>query len=381
MKVTIAIDSFKESATSFALAHAIQKGIEDLVETVIPIPISDGGEGTIEAISAALPGEICSLKTVNSFGEDIRADYFLTIINGLPTAVIESSSVVGIHFSNNRKNQAYSTSSYGLGQMISAIIDQEIKQIIITLGGSGTTDGGLGMLQGLGAELFDAKNNRLMPSLHSNPLLSAHSLSLDSLKEKLANVQLIIANDVQNPYCGSNGAAYIFGPQKGLTEEEVILLDEKLTKIAESMQNQGYQDLKLASGAGTAGGLGGAFAWLGAEMQSGFSLVADLIGLEEHLRTSDWVITGEGKLDAQSSAGKVPYGVANLAKKYGTHTLLLCGSYEEIPKQTLFDGIFSIQHEPVSLNQAMDTSYTLKNITELSRQIFQLICLTQQTSQ
>ena len=376
MKVTIAIDSFKESATSSALAYAIQSGIEDLVETVTPIPISDGGEGTIEAISTALSGELRTIKTVNSFGEDIHAEYFLTTIDGHLTAVIESSSIVGIHFSNHRKDRAYLANSYGLGLMISEIIESGVKRLIITLGGSGTTDGGLGMLQGLGATLFDSENKQLIFD-YSNPLLSTHHLSLNSLNEKLAGIHLIIANDVQTPYCGTKGAAYIFGPQKGLSNEQVALLDKKLEHIADSMLDQGYADLKITPGAGAAGGLGGAFALLNAEMQSGFSLVADLVGLEEQLRRSDWVITGEGKLDAQSSAGKVPYGVANLAKKYGKRTLLLCGSYEEIPKQPLFDGIFSIQHEPVSLQQAMDTTYTLKNIEQLSRQIFQLICLTE----
>ncbi|KAF1296749.1 hypothetical protein BAU15_08870 [Enterococcus sp. JM4C] len=372
MNVTIAIDSFKESATSTELAEAIKKGIAPYVNQISTVPISDGGEGTIEALSAAFQGEIKSVETVNSFGESINAEYLVTKINGQMTAVVESAKVVGLHYSKGRTEQAYLANSYGLGLLLSKIIAHGITQIIITLGGSGTTDGGLGMLQGLGVELLDSANQKL-PVNWQNPLLSASSISLESLDQIGANCNLIIANDVENPYCGATGAAKIFGPQKGLTEEQINRLDDKLCKISVNLHSLGALDLRTTLGAGAAGGLGGAFALLGARMQAGFPLIADLVNLEEKIKQSDWVITGEGKFDAQSSAGKVPYGVASLAKKHGVKTIVLCGSYDSLPENSLFDGIFSIQPGPVTLQKAMEINYTLDNIQQVSGQLFQML--------
>lgn len=372
MKVTVAIDSFKECASSMELATAIRQGIKPFVEQVEILPISDGGEGAIETIAAKFSGQLQLVNSVNPYGEAIEAAYFLTTIEGVETAVIESARFVGIDFSKGRKEQSYLGSSYGLGLAILDALNHGVKQLILTLGGSGTTDGGLGMLQALGAVITDVSNQTL-PVGGNNPLLLAEELDITGVQAKLADITLIVANDVNNPYCGNTGAAYIFGPQKGLTATHITLLDTQLAQIADSMVKKGFPDLRVTAGAGAAGGLGGALALLGATMESGFTLFAELIDLEQHLADSDWVITGEGRLDTQSSAGKVPYGVAQLARKHGAHTLLLCGSYEEIPEQTLFDGIFSIQREATTLQQAMEKAYALKNIEMVSREIFQLL--------
>ncbi|MGC6767507.1 glycerate kinase [Enterococcus sp. LJL51] len=372
MNVTIAIDSFKECATSTELGKAIERGIQPFANPVHVIPISDGGEGAIESVAAAFDGQYIKFDSLNPFGEAIQEDYFLTTIEGIETAVIESARFVGIHFLKGRKEESYLGSSYGLGLAVSDAVSRGVKQLIVTLGGSGTTDGGLGMLQGLGARLFDAAG-QLLAAGCENPLLVTHQLEIEKAKQRLAGVKLIVANDVANPYCGRKGAARIFGPQKGLTAAQIEQLDTQLYLTAEYLVQNGFADLRLIAGAGAAGGLGGAFALLDGEMQPGFSIFSKLTRLEEHIAKSDWVITGEGCLDTQSSAGKVPYGVAQLAAKYHTSVLLLCGSYEEIPEQALFDGIFSIQREPVSLQQAMDRDYTLKNIEMISHELFKML--------
>ncbi|MGM0123975.1 glycerate 2-kinase [Enterococcus sp. AZ194] len=372
MNVTIAIDSFKECATSEELAQAIKVGIAPYVDNVNTVPISDGGEGTIEALHAAYQGDIRTEATVNAYGEPINAEYLVTSINGKMTAVVESAKVIGIHYSNNRKEQAHLASSYGLGLLLAKIMTSGMKQVIVTLGGSGTTDGGLGMFQGLGATLLDS-NNQKLPNDWKNPLLTTQTISLDSLNLIHSDCTFIIANDVENPYCGPTGAAKIFGLQKGLTEDEIKQLDEKLRQVAEMLHSEGAIDLAQLPGAGAAGGLGGAFALLGAKMQAGFPLISELVGLEEQIKKSDWVITGEGRFDAQSKAGKVPYGVASLAQKHEVKTLVLCGSYDELPENGLFNGVFSIQRGPVSLHQAMKKDYALENIEQVSQQVFKLL--------
>lgn len=371
MKVTVAIDSFKECASSIELANAIKKGITPFVEELQLVPISDGGEGAIDTIAAHFSGTFQQVETINPYGEIIEEHYFLTTIDGVETAVIESARFVGIHFSNGRKEDSYLGSSFGLGVVLLDAVKRGVKQLILTLGGSGTTDGGLGMLQALGAKITNDTGHLLTKT--TNPLLDAAHLEIEAVQQKLADVTLIVANDVDNPYAGKNGAACIFGPQKGLTAEQITLLDNQLTQIAKEMVVKKYPDLRVVAGAGAAGGLGGALALLGATMKAGFPLFADLIQLEKHLSDSDWVITGEGRLDMQSSAGKVPYGVAQLAQKHKTKTLLLCGSYEEIPEQTLFNGIFAIQREAVSLKQAMNKEYALKNIEMVSHELFQFL--------
>lgn len=372
MKVTVAIDSFKECASSKELAQAINKGIAPFVEEVKTIPISDGGEGAIEIAAEIFKGELKTVKSYNSFGENISEYYFLTSIKGVQTAIIESARFVGIHFSHNRKELAYKGSSYGLGLALNDAISQGVEQVIMTLGGSGTTDGGLGLLQALGAKIWN-KDNQLLKAGCENPLLTAKKIEIDQAAQLTKSIKIMVACDVDNPFCGKKGAAWIFGPQKGMTKNQIMHLDKQLKSVCKNMFKKTNLDLSKTAGAGAAGGLGGALALLGAQMQNGFSIFAELSDLETHIKDSDWVITGEGRLDTQSSAGKVPYGVAMLAKKHQVKTILLCGSYEAIPEETLFNGIFSIQHEPVSLKKAMEKPYALKNIEMISHEIFKLI--------
>lgn len=374
MNIFIGIDSFKGSADSLELGRAAEKGIKTVMPAagVHVLCVADGGEGSAVAVCHAIGGKWQHTESVDPFFNKIQASYLLTHVNGEPVAIIECASTIGIQFlQNNPSNSSYTATSYGLGLMIRDALSRNIKHIIITLGGSATTDGGLGLLQALGAKLFD-QNHKVLPST-CNPLIKTRAIDFEPAIQLFKGLRVEIAVDVKSPYCGAAGAAHVYGPQKGLRPSEITYLEDKLQVIRKLVMNLYGSDLQKIPGAGAAGGLGGAFALLRSKLMPGFELLSGLTDLKKILRDSD--LTGEGSLDAQSLYGKVPYEIAKLSRSYNIPCVALCGRRDpELGElEGMFNGIFSVQLEANSLANAMKKNTALSGAEIVSREIIKLI--------
>lgn len=355
MKVLAAIDAFKGSATSEELNRAALEGFSSEWEKV-NVPIADGGEGSIEAIYAAHGGNYQEVQSFGPLGEARRGTYLVTTILHEKVAFIEAAKIIGIQLLKPTDQSVRKASSYGLGQLIKDAQNQNITKIYVTLGGSGTSDGGLGLLQSLGSTLVGYTSG--------NPLLSTDEIDVTAAKNTLQGVKLIALTDVNNPYSGKKGFAEVFAPQKGAKPDTVVLMDQAAEKLAKKIQQKMKIDVNKLPGSGAAGGLGAAIALVGGKLVSGFETISQLICLDELIQQADLIITGEGRLDTQTENGKVPYGIASLAKKYQLPVIALCGSRTENigAMEELVLGAFSIQQGPISLKNAMQKEETLKNV-------------------
>ena len=356
MKVVIASDSFKGSATSLDVASAIERGIHKADESVqiIKFPVSDGGEGLIEVINSLEGYYKVEIEVNDPLFNKIKASY----VRNEDTAFIEMAIASGLPLVPNEKRNPLYTTTYGTGELIKHALDNGIKNLVIGIGGSATNDGGIGMLSALGAKFYD-ENNELIKPIGIN-IAKIKSFDLSTLDNNLSTSQISVACDVDNPLCGINGASYIYGPQKGADQETVEYLDKSLENFSKLVKKEKEA---LEPGSGAAGGLGFALkAFLNAELTSGIELVLTAIGFEEAVAKADLVITGEGKIDGQSKRGKVPVGVAKLAKKWGVPVIALAG---DIGKGTEalydlgIDGIVSTTSRAMPLEDAMKNSLCL----------------------
>lgn len=377
MKIGIAMDSFKGSLTSLEAGLAVSRGIKRLLPTaeIELCQVSDGGEGSLEAIYDYCGGSWQSIRTVNLMFESTEVSYLISKIEGQPTAVIESARIIGLHFIEPSDKTVNQSSSYGLGEVIKDAAAKGVHRIMVTLGGSGTTDGGLGMLQSLGARLYNHKNELI--EVKGNPLRSFASLDITPVVEfvQQSGIQLEIANDVSTVYAGENGAAFVFGPQKGATPAQCQQLDRQLAKVVLHGIEFYDIDLQKVSGSGAAGGLGGAFSLIGAKMSPGFELLARLLNLAERLKETKVIYTGEGSLDRQSAVGKVPAGIAEIGNRYDIPVIALAGRREpflgELDKK--LTAAFSIQLEPHSLVEALNKETAELGLEILAGQSFNLL--------
>lgn len=366
MKILVAPNSFKGSLNSVEVANCIEKGIKKVFKKidVIKVPFADGGDGTVESIIASIPqGKIVRCKTTGPLGEKI--DSFFGVIPE-KTAVIEMAATAGLRLVPENKRNPLKTTTYGVGELIIKAIEYGCKKIIIGIGGSATNDGGAGMAQALGVKLLD-KNGREI-GFGAAELKKLRKIDISKIDRRIENVKIIVASDVTNPLCGKNGASYVYGPQKGATEEMVRELDKILLNYARVIKRDLKIDVKDIKGAGAAGGLGaGLLAFCKADIKKGFELIAEITNLEEKIKNSDLVITGEGKIDSQTLSGKAPYGITRYAKKYNIPVILICGSIAEKPEifhRAGIDAVFSIISQPMSLEKIMkNTEKLLINTT------------------
>ena len=317
MKIVIAPDSFKGSASSHEIAQWIESGIHAVIpdcETV-KIAIGDGGEGSLAAVlTAGFKPYQC--EVVGPLRNLVIAEFGIKD----KTAFIEMAQASGLSQLPGGEKSALLATSFGTGQLIRAALDQGVQHIILAVGGTATTDAGAGALQALGAQLFDASGAEI--SGGGAALNDCVAINTTSLDPRLASVSFTLACDVTNPLLGPLGAARTFAPQKGATADDVELLEKSLAHFA-SLAG-GNHDSR--SGAGAAGGFGFmAYAFLRAEMKSGIDLILDLVGFDSHLQGADYIITGEGRFDSQSSHGKAPWGILQRAEKLSIPTFLLCG--------------------------------------------------------
>lgn len=353
MKIVIAPDSFKESLSASAVAAAIASGLRQAAPDVecLCIPMADGGEGTVDAILAATGGQRRTNQVEDALGRPIQAQW-----GWLPgkVAVIEMACAAGLEHIDVAERDPLRASSFGVGQLIRHALDLDAEKIVLGLGGSATNDAGAGMLQALGLRLMDAEGRALPPG--GSALARLAKIDHTQFDPRLSQVEFTIASDVNNPLCGPNGASEIFGPQKGATPEQVKLLDQALEHFAEMCANVLAQDYRQVAGAGAAGGLGfAAHGWLHAHFRPGVEVVAELGGLAHAIEGAQLVITGEGRMDAQTLQGKTPMGVAKIAQAAGVPVIAIAGSLGDGYQALYSTGIiaaFSLVSGPTTLEQA-----------------------------
>ena len=375
MKVIIAIDSFKGSLSTLEAGKASAEGIQAVypeAEIVIS-PLADGGEGTVDAILLATKGERKVIPVHDPLGRNITASY--GIIRETKTAVIEMAAASGITLVFENERDPFYTTTLGVGEMITDAISEGCREFIIGIGGSATNDGGIGMLSALGVKFFDKDGNIVEKG--GIGLRDMEKIEVGSMLSALKECRFHIACDVKNPLCGENGCSAVFGPQKGLTAENIPLMDAWLSHYAELTKTVNPSADETYPGCGAAGGLGFAFlSYLPAELTSGIKLVMRATGLEQHMKDADIVITGEGRLDGQSCMGKAPVGVAALAKKYGKPVIAVAGGVTEEASSLHgygIDAFFPIVRTPCTLGEAMKTENAYRNLKHTAEQIFRVL--------
>ena len=374
MKIVVAVDSFKGSLTSNEAGKAIEEGIRRVFpdSNIVIKSMSDGGEGLIETLVNQMNGKIRTIKALDPLGKVIECSYGLIASRKL--AVIEMAKVAGLTLVEPKDRNPLNTTTYGLGQMILDAIDQGYYRFIIGIGGSATNDGGIGMLQALGYKMLDINNKPV--EFGAKGLSQLKIIDDTNVPSIIKKCEFMIACDVNNPLCGKNGASEVFALQKGASEQLIKQMDKWMLEYA-LLSKQKYNNAnENYPGAGAAGGLGFAFyTYLNAKLQSGIDLVINEIDLENDLKDANLIITGEGRLDSQSVMGKVPIGVARVAKKYQLPVIAICGSVSseaKICNEQGIDAYFSILNEVISLQKAMDKQIACKNMSNTVEQVFRL---------
>jgi glycerate kinase len=280
---------------------------------------------------------------------------FFGILGDSQTAVIEMAAASGIHLVTPNEQNIYLASSFGTGQLIIAALDHGCDKLIVGLGGSATNDGGMGMMKALGAQYFDQDGVQLAPDVRA--LLQLARIDLRHLDPRLDKTEIVVACDVDNPLCGENGAARVFGPQKGATEDDIAVLDQALARYGYILSNNTGRNIAVEPGAGAAGGLGAAFIGLiDAVLKPGVDLVIGIVELTKSLVDADLVITGEGRIDSQTIHGKTPVGVAKIAKSHNLPVICIAGSVEDsadIIHQLGIDEIYSVIEGDYDLTEVL----------------------------
>jgi glycerate kinase len=373
MTIVLAPDSFKESMTAKEVCEAMEKGIKKANPNIkcIKVPMADGGEGTMQSLVDATDGKVYKVKVQGPLGAEVEAEY--GILGDGEVAVIEMASASGIHLVPKEKRNPMKTSTFGTGQLIKACLEHSIKKLLIGIGGSATNDGGAGMVQALGGKLLDSDGNEL--PLGGGELRKLAQIDLSNLDDRLKDVEVEVACDVNNPLVGEKGASYVFGPQKGATEEMVKVLDENLRHYGVKIKECLGIDIVEVPGAGAAGGLGaGLMAFLNGTLKNGLEMVVEYTKLEQKVKEADMVWTGEGSIDHQTIYGKTPYGVARVAKKYKLSVIALAGRIGdgiEPLYDSGIDAIYSIMQGVSSLEDALINGR--RNVKKTSENVARLI--------
>ncbi len=377
MKIVIAPDSFKGSLSAAEVCAAIEKGIkkagcatgvaktsgEDKIVEVVKIPMADGGEGTVEAIVSAVGGRLVCEEVTGPLGEKLQACFGILDLDtgGGRTAVIEMAAASGLTLVPPGSRNPLFATSYGTGELIRKALHSGCDRLIIGIGGSATNDGGMGMAQALGIRFLDTNGREV--GFGGQYLEEVHMIDLQGLDPLVHKADIKVACDVANLLCGKQGAAYVYGPQKGATPEMVKRLDRGLGHFAEKIKQHTGKDIKDVPGAGAAGGMGaGLMAFLGARLMPGIEIISEITGLEKHIQSADLVFTGEGRTDRQTAYGKVASGIASMAMKHGVPLVCLSGSLGEGIDSLYEHGItafFSIAPGPMSLDDAMQNADAL----------------------
>jgi glycerate kinase len=332
MMVLIAPDKFKGSLDAIKVCQAIEEALHASGKQLEAksIPMADGGEGTCDMLTEFSHGKKIKVPVLDPFFRTIEGEYGIS--GDGKTAFMEMATASGLQLLKPQERNALLGTTYGTGQLISSALDGGVTSIIMGVGGSGTNDGGIGMGEALGARFYDSHGNALKPI--GENLKAIHTIDLRNLHPRTREVSFTAICDVSNPLYGYNGAAYVFGPQKGASPEVVKFLDEGLRNLAGVVQNQLGIDINFF-GSGAGGGLGGGTKiFFDIQFHSGVKFIMDFIGLEEWIKQSDLIITGEGKMDDQTLSGKVVHGVAELCRRYDKPLVVMVGK-NELPAEKI----------------------------------------------
>lgn len=373
-KVILIPDSFKGTMSSSEVCNIMKKVILNYFPNakVLSIPVADGGEGSVDAFLSAVGGRKVPLVVKGPYFEDIPAFYGV-----LPdgTAVIEMAAAAGLPLVGENRS-AGKTTTFGVGQLIAHAAKSGCHKIIVGLGGSATNDGGAGAAAALGIRFFDEGGHEFVPV--GETLGKITSIDTSGLNADLKGIDLITMCDIDNPLCGSHGAAAVFGPQKGASEEEIRLLDRNLNHLAEIIRCDLGKDIRFLPGSGAAGGMGGGMAaFFGSCLQPGIETVLDVVGFDDKIRGADLVFSGEGKLDSQSLRGKVIVGVAHRTQKQGIPLIAIVGDIGDQIENAYREGVsavFSINRVAVPFSEAKqrckeDLALTMDNLMRFFRML------------
>ena len=359
--------------------QAIAEGVKRVYQNaeVVVRPLADGGEGTVEALVEGMGGIFVTKEVTGPLGEKVDAVYGVieSEEDSSKTAIIEMSAAAGITLVPEKSRNPMNTTTYGVGELILDAIERGCRHFIVGIGGSATNDGGVGMLQALGYDFLTREGKAI--SYGGDGLRELASIEDVNVHPKLKECTFKVACDVTNPLCGENGSSAIFGPQKGATPEMVQELDQLLLHYAELSKEMNANADRFYPGTGAAGGMGFAFlTYTNAALESGIQIVLTETKLEELIKTADFVVTGEGRLDGQTALGKAPIGVASLAKKHQKKVLAFAGAVTPDAKecnQHGIDAFFPILRGIVTLKEAMDKENAHRNMVDTVEQVFRVV--------
>lgn len=372
MKVVIAIDSFKGSMTSLEAGESAAKGLRRVYPDaeIVVRPLADGGEGTVRALTKGCGGALTKICVTGPAGHPVECEY--GILSDGRTAVIEMAGAAGITLVSGHEKNPLHTTTYGVGEVIRDAIQKGCRHFIIGIGGSATNDGGIGMLQALGFGLLDENDRQVCFGAAGLPHIKR--ITMENVLPQLKECTFRIACDVTNPLCGEKGCSAVFAPQKGAAPESIAQMDKWLKDFA-GLTASNYPDADpSAEGAGAAGGLGFAFrTFLNASLEPGIRIVLEETGLSDSIWEANLVITGEGRMDAQTAMGKAPMGVAHLAKQWRKPVFAFCGC--ATPDATCcneagIDAFFPILRNEFSLEDAMNRETAMRNMADTVEQVF-----------
>ena len=410
MKVVVAIDSFKGSLSSLEAGEAIKRGVLKAASEaeVVVLPVADGGEGTVEALTFGMGGKLETVNVTGPLGKNVNCVYGIieseaqqdiqnnTEMNSdekeskkidvenevdkkdlrrKKTAIIEMSGAAGITLVSIADRNPLNTTTYGVGEVIKDAISKGCRHFIVGIGGSATNDGGIGMLQALGYGILDKDGKQV--SFGAKGLKEIKKITDDQVIPELKECTFRVACDVTNPLCGELGCSTVFGPQKGADEAMILQMDKWLSNYAELVCEKYEKADAKYPGTGAAGGLGFAFlSFTNSILESGIKIILEETKLEDHVKDADIVVTGEGCLDGQTVFGKAPIGIAGIAKKYNKKVIAFSGSVAEdayVCNEHGIDAFFPILKRVQTLQEAMNPVNAENNIISTVEQVFRLI--------
>lgn len=375
MKIIIAPDSFKESLTALEVANAIEQGFKHVFPYAefCKVPMADGGEGSVQSLVDATNGSLVEVEVTAPLGNKTTA--FFGLSGDKQTAFIEMAAASGLHLVPFEQRNPLMTTTFGTGELINAALDYGVKKIILGIGGSATNDGGVGMLQAVGFSFKNAEGEEI--GFGGGALNQIDTISLEKRDPRLTQVEFEVACDVDNPLCGERGAAAVFAPQKGATASMVTLLDNALAHFANIVRQKLDIEIADKAGAGAAGGMGAGLLLLPkVQLKAGVQIIIEATNLAEKIQNADLVITGEGRMDAQSIAGKTPIGVAKLAKQFGKPVIAIVGCLRDdypVVYQHGIDAVFPIIKQLGSLEETLQSGK--ENLCSCAENVARLLAL------
>lgn len=371
-KIVLAFDAFKGSLTSDEIVTYLQDYLPRYYKdiNILSFPIADGGEGTSSIIGKKMQAKTVACLVHNALMEQIMATYMITSDG---TAIIEMAMAAGLPLIPREKRNPLLTTTFGVGEMIMDALEHGCRHFILGLGGSATNDAGIGILKALKGSFKDSNGVDLAPIGYN--LKEISYIDMTQMVPEINESTFELICDVTNPFCGPQGAAYMYAPQKGAGEQMVKDLDEGMRHYANILLEQTDCDISNISGAGAAGGVaGGLLPFLNVKLKSGIEYVLDVLHFDELVSDADLIIAGEGKIDTQTGMGKALCGVLKVAQKHKIPVVALAGSVDNVDmlNNMGFTSVLSIQHGPITLQQAMQKKTALRNILEVVIQVLNL---------